>query len=242
MKNNISNTSKNEVEIQRQYYAATSADYDSMHFNDKDEHYFALRFLEGVIDFYEIKSILDLGAGTGRVAQYLKIKKPNLKIVSIEPVRELREIGHHKGLSKEELIDGDATQIEFGDSEFDLVCEFGVLHHIKTPEKVVKEMLRVSRIGIFISDTNNFGQGTYLSRSIKQTLNAIGLWKLAYLIHTKGKGYTISEEDGLGYSYSVFNNYKLISEFCNTHILNTVGSGINPYKSASHVTLLGIKR
>jgi ubiquinone/menaquinone biosynthesis C-methylase UbiE len=241
MTKEISGLAKKEIEIQREYYAKTSAQYDTMHFNDKDEHYFALRFLEGVIDFYDIKTILDLGAGTGRVAQYFKDKNPALKVISIEPVSELREIGHLKGLSKDELIDGDATNVSFHDNEFDLVCEFGVLHHIKTPEKVVKEMLRVSRIGLFISDTNNFGQGSFLSRSIKQFINALGLWKLAYLINTKGKGYTISEGDGLGYSYSVFNNYKLISEHCQTHILNTVGAGVNPYKTAPHVALLGIK-
>jgi ubiquinone/menaquinone biosynthesis C-methylase UbiE len=231
-----------EIELQRNYYANNACLYDSMHLNEKDEHYFSLLWLEGIIEFHDIKKILDIGAGTGRVARFLKSRNPELEIISLEPVRELREVGYANGLSKDELINGDATKLPFQNDAFDLVCEFGILHHIKNPENVVNEMLRVSKVGIFISDSNNFGQGSYISRTIKQLINAVGLWKLADFIKTKGKGYSISEGDGLGYSYSVFDNYKDISRQCKTHILNTAGAGINPYKTASHIALLGIKK
>lgn len=68
----------------------------------------------------------------------------------------------------------------------------------------MSEMLRVAQKAIFISDANNFGQGRFLARTAKQALNALGLWKTVDFIKTKGKGYTISEGDGLAYSYSVF--------------------------------------
>lgn len=233
---------RNEIEIQREYYTNTAEFYNDMHVNYEDEHFFALRFMESIVDFYNIRSILDIGAGTGRTAQYLKNKYPHLKIVSVEPVYALRKIGYENGLSEEELVEGDATNLRFSNKEFDLVCEFGVLHHIQTPSIAVKEMLRVSRIGIFISDSNNFGQGAYVARTLKQILNAMGLWKFADFIKTKGKGYTISEGDGLAYSYSVFNDYKLIAKHCKViHLLNTKDGSVNPYKTASHVALLGIK-
>jgi hypothetical protein len=117
-----------------------------------------------------------------------------------------------------------------------------VLHHIERPELAVQEMLRVGKIGIFISDSNNFGQGSAASRKLKQLINCVGLWKVFDFFKTKGKGYSISEEDGLYYSYSVFNQYDLISHKCNTHILNTVPGGVNPYKTSSHVALLGLKK
>ena len=231
-----------QVQIQREYYTETAKAYSNMHLNVDDEHYFALRFMEAIIDFYRITSILDVGAGTGRVADYLKIVKPNVRVISIEPVLALREEGYKLGLTREELIDGDATALNFKDGEFDLVCEFGVLHHIPKPNLAVNEMLRVSKKAIFISDSNNFGQGSYLSRTIKQIANLIGVWPLLDFIKTKGKGYTISEGDGLGYSYSVFNNYGTIKSACEkVHILNTGNSGKNPYKTASHIALLGIK-
>lgn len=233
----------NAVDIQKKYYAKTANQYDSMHLDKNDEHFFALSFLISAIDYLGIRSVLDVGSGTGRAVQYIKNLRPELHVVGVEPVVELREIGYSKGLSKNELIDGDATNLGFNNNEFDLVCEFGILHHIKNPDVAVSEMLRVSRKAIFISDSNNFGQGSAMARSIKQIINLFGLWKIVDLIKTRGKGYTISEGDGLGYSYSVFNNYNLIRNQCKSiHLLNTKDGFIDPYKTASHVALLGINK
>jgi hypothetical protein len=104
-------------------------------------------------------------------------------------------------------------------------------------------MLSVAKKAIFISDSNNFGQGSLLSRIVKQLINAIGLWKVADLIKTKGKGYTFSQGDGLAYSYSVFNNYDQIKKQCSRiHLLNTKDGSWNFYRTASHVACLGIKK
>src|SRR5665213_810368 len=189
------------VDIQRAYYAATADRYDSMHVHGDDEHGFALRFLISATGHFGIRSILDIGSGTGRGIRTIKSALPGITALGIEPSLELRKIGHSKGLSEVELIDGDATNLAFGDNSFDLVCEFGALHHIPDPSKAVSEMLRVAGKAIFISDSNNFGQGTKFSRLLKQAINAAGLWPLADLIKTKGKHYTISEGDGLAYSY-----------------------------------------
>jgi ubiquinone/menaquinone biosynthesis C-methylase UbiE len=232
-----------EIEIQHNYYARTAGRYDEMHVNKKDEHFFALAFMLAAIDYLEVRSILDIGSGTGRVVRYIKEKRPEMQIVGVEPVRELREVGYSHGLSENELIKGDATKLKFDDGQFDMVCEFGVLHHIKHSEKAVAEMLRVAKKAIFISDSNNFGQGRPFVRTAKQALNALGLWKFTDFIKTRGKGYTVSEGDGLAYSYSVFNNYKSIKAQCSSiHMFNTKDGGGNFYRTASHVALLGIKK
>jgi ubiquinone/menaquinone biosynthesis C-methylase UbiE len=234
----------NDIEKQRRYYAETANIYDTMHVNEQDnEHVFALSFLIAALDYLKIKSILDIGSGTGRALCHLKKLRPELQLVGIEPVKELREVGYSKGLSELELIDGDVNKLQFDRGQFDLVCEFGVLHHLRKPEQAITEMLRVSNKAIFISDSNNFGQGSFTARTLKQLINTLGLWNLFDLIKTRGKGYTISEGDGLGYSYSVFNNYKQIQEQCkNIHLLNTKDGQINPYATASHIALLGIKK
>src|SRR5271156_5254098 len=134
-----------EIEKQRQYYAETAVQYEAMHVGEKDEHSFALSFLAGLLDYLEVKSVLDVGSGTGRAIQYLKRRRPDVRVVGIEPVKELRDIGHSQGLSKDELIDGDATRLPFETGEFDLVCEFAVLHHLRKPELAVAEMLRVAK-------------------------------------------------------------------------------------------------
>lgn len=233
---------QSEIEIQQRYYAENSAQYNAMHDNENDQHYFALAFLLSAIDHFKIGSVLDVGAGTGRALSFLKEHRPDVTVRGIEPVAELREIAYKSGLTLEELTAGDATKLQFEDRQYDLVCEFGVLHHIRTPDVAVAEMLRVAKRAIFISDSNNFGQGSLVGRTVKQLINSVGLWKAFDFIKTRGKGYTISEGDGLFYSYSVFNDYKLIKSRCKgVHILNTNSGGVNPYRSASHVALLGIK-
>ena len=232
-----------QIEFQRNYYKNTAGQYDEAHVNVKDEHYLAASLMIAAIDFFGICSILDIGSGTGRIVSLIKEKRPGIHIVGIEPVAELREVGYRGGLSTSELVSGDALALQFADEEFDLVCEFGVLHHINAPKLVISEMLRVSKMAIFISDSNNFGQGSLAIRKLKQIINNIGLWKLADLIKTKGRGFSISEGDGLAYSYSVFNDYKQIEAQCgNIHLMNTMGNGVNIYKNASHIALLGVKK
>jgi ubiquinone/menaquinone biosynthesis C-methylase UbiE len=233
---------EHEVALQRQYYAQTSQEYDAMHVHQEDEHYFSLGLLLAAIDHFGFRSVLDVGSGTGRAVAFLKQRRPHLRVVGVEPVRELREAGHAQGLSESDLVDGDATALQFESGSFDVVCEFGVLHHIRRPETAVAEMLRVAKMGIFISDSNNFGQGGTASRLMKQAFNALGLWKVADYVKTRGRGYTISEGDGLFYSYSVFNNYRQLRQACQRlHIMNTMDGGINPYRTAPHVAVLGIK-
>ena len=230
----------NEIETQREYYKATAHKYDLMHADI--EHKVELSFLSSSIEYFSIKSVLDIGSGTGRAISFLKSRHSNLIVKGIEPVAELREIGHSKGISKSDLIDGDGYNLSFGNGEFDLVCECGILHHTRFPDKVIKEMLRVAKKGIFISDRNRAGGTGWLSRFVRPTLDRFGLFDLAVFIMTKGKGFYITPGDGVSYSYSVFHNYKQIKKECNhVHILNTKGNGINPYSTATHVALLAIK-
>jgi ubiquinone/menaquinone biosynthesis C-methylase UbiE len=232
------------IEMQRAYYADTAPRYDYMHMREQVdvEHNLALQFMISVVDHLGIQSILDVGSGTGRGLLKIQLAMPHIKIVGIEPSPELRKVGFAKGLQETQLIDGDAMNLAFSDGSFDLVCEFAALHHMAAPSKAVSEMLRVSRKAIFISDCNSFGQGTTFSRLLKQAINTVGLWSLADMIKTKGKGYSISEGDGLTYSYSVFNDYRQIKEVCQSvHLLNTLDAGADLYRTAPHVALLGIK-
>ena len=228
--------------MQRAYYARTANAYDRAHAHEGDAHYFALSFLLGALDFLEATSVLEVGAGTGRALLHLTRYRPELTVRGIEPVDELREAAYAKGLSRGILLAGDGNTLAFADQEFDAVCAFGVLHHVPRPDQVIREMLRVARRAIFISDSNNFGQGSPITRTVKQAINAVHLWRLANWIRTRGRGYQITEGDGLAYSYSVFNDYELIRRHCRSvHILNTAEAGVNPYRSASHVAMLGIK-
>lgn len=234
--------STDSIELQRAYYAATAGKYDDMHGSGNDEHEIAFDFMLAFAGHAGVASILDIGSGTGRALLKIREKMPRIRAVGVEPSRELREVGYSKGLSPSELVDGDAMKLDFEDGAFDLVCEFAALHHMPYPSEAVSEMLRVAKVAVFISDSNNFGQGGRSARFFKQLLNDIGVWPIANYFKTRGKGYTISEGDGLAYSYSVFNDLNILAKNCKAvHMLNTMNSGPNLYRSAPHVALLGVK-
>jgi SAM-dependent methyltransferase len=226
--------------LQRAYYARTAADYDH-----RGERALALAFLRGFLDLLEIRSVLDVGAGNGHVLLHLKEMCPRLRLVGIEPSAEMRAVGHASGLARDELIEGDGASLAYADGAFDLVSEFGVLHHVAQPSRVVGEMLRVAGRAVFFSDSNNFGQGSAGKRALKQALQALRLWPLANYLKTRGRGYRVDEGDGVSYSYSLFSDYAQIAAACErdgVHVLNGAGDGRASFRRAPAVTLLGIKR
>jgi SAM-dependent methyltransferase len=225
----------NEVELQRAYYAETAGKYDGMHAPEP----LALAFLDSAIEMLGAGSILEVGAGTGKVTEHLIRRHPTAKVTGIEPVSAMRDVALRRGVT---LVDGDVTRLAFGDRSFDLVCCNAVLHHVRHPEVAVAEMLRVARHAIFISDGNNFGQGRWWARTTKQALHLLGLWPLVNLIKTRGRGYMVSEGDGVAYSYSLFTNYAQIKAACRTvHLLGLSGSGASLYRSTEKLALLGLK-
>lgn len=234
---------RHEIAAQRDYYAQTAQKYNEMHGEGEAAIDFSMHVLFGLLSHLNVKSVLDIGSGTGRTLIFARENYPHLKVMGVEPVPELRQVAYSQGVSTEALIDGDALALPFKDGSFDLVCEFAVLHHIKNPDLAISEMLRVASKAIFISDSNNFGQGGAISRALKQVLNTFRLWPIADLVKTRGRGYIITEGDGLSYSYSVFSNYDQIRASCDiVHLLNTSASGKNLYRTASSVALLGIKK
>lgn len=235
-------TGTNEARaIQTGYYARTAADYDATHVDGADEHAIALGWLAAMIAQRGYVSVLDVGSGTGRVLHYLKTV-PGVELRGVEPVAALREVGHRNGLSASELVEGDALSLAFEDNSFDLVCSFGVLHHIADHKRAVAEMCRVARAAVFISDANNFGQGRLPNRVIKQALRALGLWRAYDYARTGFKGYHFSEGDGVFYSYSMFDDLPVIrAKFPDQYWMSTRPSGANLFRSAQTLALLATR-
>jgi ubiquinone/menaquinone biosynthesis C-methylase UbiE len=229
-----------EIQLQRDYYARTAGIYEDLHVQQDDEHYFALAWMAALIGQYGCRSVLDVGSGTGRGLIFLKSMFPGLRVVGVEPSPELRQIGYEKGLSREELVAGDALKLDFADGTFDLVCEFGVLHHVKYPRRMLSEMMRVAKSGIFVSDSNHFACGSLPNQITKRVLRSLHLWKAAYWLRTGGKCYGISDGDGLSYAYSVFDDYEFIRAHCKqVHMVNTSGTGSDFLSSARNVAVFG---
>lgn len=233
---------KSELEQHREYYSRTAKLYDQWHVNTEGAHDRALAFMVGLLDRLDTKSILDVGSGTGRALLYIKERRPDIRVLGVEPVRELRDIAYAKGLDPAELIDGDARELAFGEGEFDLVCEFGVLHHIRETRAVLSEMLRVGRQAIFLSDENYLAVGQGSKKLLKKALYGARLWGLVSRFRSGRNGYNFSEGDGLSYPYSVFEDFGVLRDRCSQiHVLNTDGDGTSPMWNATHVAILGIK-
>jgi SAM-dependent methyltransferase len=228
-------------EIQRQHYAQTAVSYDT-DLGQSPEHELALYFLLSAIDSARAESLLDVGAGTGRGLRFLMQHRPEMRLAGVEPVEELRNIACSKGIPAEWLVSGNGYKLPFPDESFDIVTEFGVLHHVEKPELLVREMIRVARYGVFLSDTNNLGQGRLSGRLLKNAFYWLGLWKFFSLIRTRGRGSVFEPNDGLWYYYTLFSHFSELKEKCHSvHVMNTRGTTATPWFSASHSVLFATK-
>jgi len=215
---------KAPVEIQRQYYADTATRYEQMHADEADP--FSLQFFYSILRLVDAQSVLDVGTATGRNLRNFKQALPHLSVCGVEPVRGLIDQAIQQGHADcGPIIQASGEALPFADASFDVVCEFAVLHHVPNPARVVQEMLRVARKAVFICDSNRFGQGSLPMRFLKLALYKAGLWGICNYIKTRGKGYQITEGDGLAYSYSVYDSLDQISRWADRVILVPAGAG-----------------
>lgn len=199
------------VEKQRNYYSRTAGSYDDSHHGQRGEHDVALDHIVAHAIANRVRSVLDVGAGTGRQVADLKRRLPGVRVVGLEPVKALVEVGRSRyELNDDELIVGDGTALPFPDGAFDIVIETGVLHHTPEPRRVLGEMTRVADHAVFLSDSNRFGQGRLVARLVKLGLFAAGAWPAFYRLKTRGRNYEESEGDGVYYSFSLFDHLDIL--------------------------------
>lgn len=235
-----------DVALQRQYYGKIASSYDNATLKINDEHYVALNFIYSFVNMLHIKNVLDVGCGTGRGVKYFYEK--GIAVSGIEPVEAMIEVAiNSNGIPSDLLMCASGESLPFVDGAFDSVCEFGILHHVAEPNYVVKEMIRVAKKAVFLSDCNRFGQGRIIERIIKLVSYKMKLWKLINLIKTGGKGYMYDEEgDGLAYSYSIFDSYDILAEWADKIILiptknDKMNSWVHPLLTSSHILLCAIR-
>lgn len=235
------------ADIQARYYTDTAGTYDRMHVHENDGHDAALRFMSTFVDQLQLRSLLDVGCGTGRAARHLRGRHPALEVQGIEPTWALiQQALAAQHITPRHLACGRGESLPYADGRFDAVCEFGILHHVPDPNAVVREMLRVARRAVFISDANRFGQGSWLGRVAKLALYRSKLWPAVNLIKTRGRGYSVTPGDGLAYSYSVFDSYDLLASWATQVILlptsaPTARSWANPLLTAGQVLACAIR-
>jgi ubiquinone/menaquinone biosynthesis C-methylase UbiE len=202
------------VLLQRQYYTDTAAEYDAAHAGEGDDDPVNLRLVFGFLRMIEARTVLDIGAGTGRAIRHLMDNMPELSVRGVEPVAaRIDQAVEKKGIPRGVIVQGVGEALPFEDASIDVVCAFAMLHHVTNPNDVVSEMLRVARKGVIIIDGNRFGLGSWPIRVLKLALYKTGLWGIVNYLKTGGKGYNLTEGDGLFYSYSVYDSFDRIAEW-----------------------------
>lgn len=211
--NYVASRSDNPVAIQRQYYTRTAADYDGMHAGEADSQPDTMEAVCALLRMVEPRTLLDVGCGTGRGIECLREKFPSFSVFGVEPVRALIDQTLIKRRAQEGTIfQGVGAQLPFADRSVDVVCSFGMLHHVRKPDEIVEEMVRVARKAVLIVDSNRFGQGRWLMWILKLALYKAGLWNAVNYVKTRGKGYMINEGDGVAYSYSLYDSLDCLAK------------------------------
>src|SRR5262249_33387273 len=145
--------------------------------------------------------------------------------------------------------------LPFPDHGIDAAFACGILHHARNPQKIVREMLRVSRKAVFLSDENRFAHGSTFACWAKLALCKLGLFHAAYRIKTFGKGYRFSQGDGIAYSYSVYDSIDELSRWADRVILIPTdvtgssaslvsrrrGSSFHPLLTSFHLLLCAVR-
>jgi SAM-dependent methyltransferase len=235
------------TDIQRKYYTDTAARYEEMHGQEAAGDPFHVDLVVATLQMLAIRTLLDVGTASGRTLRILKTAIPELFVCGIEPVGALLDEAVNSGNFRSgALLQGKGDALPFADDSFDAVCEFAILHHVAEPRVVVREMLRVARKVVIISDSNRFGQGPMWLRFVKLALYKVGLWGAFNYLRTSGKRYQITEGDGLAYSYSVYDNFDQIAAWADRVIIVAADktravSWLHPLLTSGGVILCGIR-
>jgi ubiquinone/menaquinone biosynthesis C-methylase UbiE len=235
------------AEIQRKYYTETASRYEQMHAHEGAGDPYIMKVFHSILHMVDAHSVLDVGTATGRTLRDLKEALPHLSVCGVEPVAALVDQAIQKGNTAfGPIFQASGAALPFRDASFDVVCEFAVLHHVPNPRAIVKEMTRVAKKAVFITDSNRFGQGPRALRLLKLGLYKTRLWGICNFLKTSGKGYLISEGDGLAYSYSVYDSFEEIARWADRLIVipsgtEKVNSWLHPLLTSSGVIVCALR-
>lgn len=135
-----------------------------------------------------IGPVLDCGTGPGRMAYTLA--KSGLRVVSVDVSKQAQDVARiysngFKVSDKIKFINMDAQDLKFKDKSFHTAISANLLHDVRDPRKVIKEMIRVAMPGakIIISDLNKKGRALVNKvYRLNKTIKKGGFFELSKVI------------------------------------------------------------
>jgi SAM-dependent methyltransferase len=172
--------------VEQTNFDAIAEIYDSVFAPHIIEHYLRRR-ARYVLDYAAIpgQSVLDVGAGTGLLAE--RLSDLGLGVVALDPFPQMLEQLQQRRPAIETVV-AHGDDIPFPDATFDLTYSVAVMHHIAEPPRVrrtLSEMVRVTRPGgrILVWDHNPLNPyWSLLMRRVPQDTGAERLVPLPELI------------------------------------------------------------
>src|ERR1035438_3237969 len=103
-----------------------------------------------LVDFTDVPDrgrMLGVGFGTGALAFTVAERKPQARVLGIDPSKEYVEYAKSKNPfpNRVSLETGDAQQLRFADANFDASLSLLVFNFIPDPLKALKEVRRVTK-------------------------------------------------------------------------------------------------
>jgi ubiquinone/menaquinone biosynthesis C-methylase UbiE len=226
------------------YYASTAETYDELHGGD-EEHQIALWLTAGFLKQLRPASLLDVGCGTGRALSYFRMEFPDLVLRGADPSADMLRVATERHGIPAEWLDITTERLPYRDSAFDVAVATGVLHHVAEPDRLIDEMLRVTRSAVFISDGNKYGNAPAIMSCIKIAARGLGIIRQLEWLRHGGKKYTISTSDGLNYPFSVFDHIERFRDQCQTLLViptkGRTGMTTRPLMHSSHALICALK-
>jgi ArsR family transcriptional regulator len=105
--------------------------------------------LQSALGDQGLGALLDVGTGTGRIAQLLAPHATQVTALDNSPemLRLARARLQHLDAAALELVQGDFTALPFAEAQFDTVVFHQVLHYAQEPERALAEAARVTKPG-----------------------------------------------------------------------------------------------
>ncbi len=147
-------TAKDRKTREQELHVKLAYEYDERREGTRNGRYYSKEWLRAMIrqvDLSKVKSILDIGCGTGILYEVLREENYQGKYTGTDLSPDMLEVGRkrYKGI---DLRTMDCEKLDFPSKSHDVVFMRSVLHHIPNPVNAIKEMKRVSKKTIIIGE------------------------------------------------------------------------------------------
>ncbi|MBI2542857.1 MAG: class I SAM-dependent methyltransferase [Candidatus Aenigmarchaeota archaeon] len=115
--------------------------------------------------------VLDIGCGRGMTGVMIKQINPTSDVTGVDLNKFTSWDNYYKKYNVKYFV-GDALDLKFNDNEFDLIFSFGVIEHVDSDQKFIRENLRILKdggIGFMFNIPNKYSSNEFTARKL-------GIW------------------------------------------------------------------